>query len=69
MISSSLNTKLRVQYYVFIQNLPTKYVQSDIFPDILVREEVREELKEMEVHRKERYCVFGFINKQVCNRF
>lgn len=58
-----------MQYYVFVQNIPDKYMRSDIFPDILIREEVREELREMEVHRREGYCVFGFVNKIVCNRF
>lgn len=63
------SSKVRVQYYVYLQNLPARYVDSDIFPDVLLREEVREGLLELELHRAQGYCLFGFGSKLLCSKF
>lgn len=53
----------RVYFYLYLQNLPAKYVESEIFPDVLLREEVKEGLLEFEMHASEAYCLFGFHSK------
>jgi hypothetical protein len=56
-------------YYIYLQNLPDKYVHSAIFPEVFLPPEIRDDLVEQEVHKKEAYCMFGFKSKQVSNRF
>ena len=36
---------------------------------MLLREEIKENLLELEMHRAHGYCLFGFNNKLICNKF
>ena len=59
----------RAYYYIYLNNLPDKYLVSNIFPEIILSQDIKDDIIEQEIKICDSFCLFGFKTKQISCKF